>query len=1581
MRRDLLIKSGSLAGTSDFRVLAPIKKGLVPSLDAVTYKTRVKRVLRTLHAGRTGGFEYEFARILSDAVERVGCIHSVGIAVLEPEDKVLLTVTFDGAWESYVRVIWQKVSRLLDLIFCNTDGYVLGYENSYEKWGAWLKQAQSEAYFLYATPGLTVDDTRYLQMEERVYRREAGSSAESRVTRIRIPTTEEIAERGIFSIDGMPGVDPTNAGFSKPLRIEQAGRPPFRQGVRSVVGLYRLADVYPPDRLADVNPPTTDGVILHRAAHELLPEFDRMLNDGNTYQLGIQRALKRFPEAMRWMLRPLVEPEVRQSLPVRLPDEPLLQDPRNVQGGILQNYPDVDHGCLLLLQFASPKGLADFLNALEVTSQAEPPLEAGKVATNVAFTVEGLRVAGLSDDEVRELPEEFVQGMERRAGLLGDLRINHPRRWRLPALNWHEGINARDVGEADETPRVDLSAIHAALQVRLQARPGATVPPRAELMAVMERLVGVHPDIKPLSLQWMQRQRNSTGEFEEHFGFVDSNSDPVLSRSKAGNRFSNQIHLGELLCGYPNLADKKNPLADAPERVRILLQDGSFLVMRKLRQDVGALDQALNEAVAQTASSGHPLTRDELKAKMMGRWPGGSDKAGDPLADADPPRSNNFHFNNDPQGALCPFHAHIRRANPRIINPAKGSRPPRIVRRGMSYGAPFSRNAGDAQRMRESLNQERGLVFMAYNASLGEQFEVLQHWLNGGNSSGSYSGESDPLTGFAESGRRRYFRFEHQGQTIRMALDGSDRLHDEPRPFVRLEWGAYFFAPSGKALAMLQQRAQAAHGHARPVTWSPEAGEFEIARLLDIEKRLGRDAAIAAWKTALEDPDAGTDFTTASIWAAIRERHGGVLQTPFAVLVAEKSMVDEVLLDRGHNLSVKGYLPRMHDSFGEIYLGLDAGQDGAYERESAACNDAIMALSTEDTFERARKSTKMALQALINDAISDARIDGESSWDLTVDVRELVDPLLADFCEEWFGLSTADNYFARSGYRWDWKPGQPPNYPGHFLAPSRYFFQPHPGDKVENVGKAHGLALRSTMTEFLRHRGAQITARVARAILDSAPGRDLDFAARTLIGAVIGFVPTVNGNILRILNEWLREGTLWSLRARLRGEAADFHDACNRLGAEFIPAMQLRTVPEVIWRTATAAHTLGEGPHQVEVKPGEIVVIGAISATQQSLQAGSGDRYHAFGGNRREASHPTHACPGADPALAVMLGFFSALVDSPLALRAGPGPLTLALNGRLTHPADDGLTALLPADALHLDRRSSILLRDVHAFEITNANVMLRATTTQLVAIGDSWLCDTYGWDDLASSLRNQGYDFDAATSEFASGGRLLAEMASDESLTKVKDYLTSPGAHPAKALLIGGGGNDVVHPDYSKDPPTPAPLFRMLVQSPQPGQEPLVEEEVRKFIDVELRDYYKKILDTVRPPTSVVSPTDIPILIHAYDHPIPDGRPLFGFSFLKPIFVQRGYNIPEFPVSSPDLVLARDVMRRLIDRLNRVVAGFADDSRKIYYVKLTETLASHYGSPQNYAQLWANELHPTAQGFDFLAAVIATKLRELNIG
>ena len=58
-----------------------------------------------------------------------------------------------------------------------------------------------------------------------------------------------------------------------------------------------------------------------------------------------------------------------------------------------------------------------------------------------------------------------------------------------------------------------------------------------------------------------------------------------------------------------------------------------------------------------------------------------------------------------------------------------------------------------------------------------------------------------------------------------------------------------------------------------------------------------------------------------------------------------------------------------------------------------------------------------------------------------------------------------------------------------------------------------------------------------------------------------------------------------------------------------------------------------EGEHEVAVKPGDIIVAGAVSATQQNLVEGRRDVYHAFGGNRRVTGHPTHSCPGAHPAL------------------------------------------------------------------------------------------------------------------------------------------------------------------------------------------------------------------------------------------------------------------------------------------------------------------------------------------------------------
>lgn len=1542
MRRDSTHKTCSLLGASDLMVIAPIKRGLVPSLDAMTYKTRVKRVLRTLHLSRTLAHENELARVLSDAVERVGRIHSVRIVVLEARDQVLLAVTFDGAWESYVRVIWQKVARLLDLVFCNTEGYVLGGESSYEAWGDWLRSAQAKTSFLYSTPGLTVDDTHYLRMEERLLRRTAHADVD--LVRLAVSSAEETAD-SLYK----EGVDPGNAGYGEPLSVDVAGRPAFRQSLRTLAGLHRLIDVYPAV--------TDDGRVLRNAAKELLPELVRMVRDsGSTYEPGILRARERFDEAMRWFESVVHDPVPVAHTPPPLPASPAYPNLADIQGGIIESYKDVSHGCLLLLSFDNAAALAAVLDpaVLSITSAANSAPTG--IIVNIAFTLEGLRLAGLSDAEIEALPEEFVRGMERRAGLLGDVRSNHPLRWSLPAVNWSLGVTAPDIARDDPQPRLSLGAVHAVLQLRLPiataAASGAT-PPRQLLMTELQRLKGLVPGLRPQSIQWMERFTQA-GHVVEHFNYVDGDSQPVFEKSKAGTRYENHVHLGEVLRGHANAADHAPMQAPAPGSVQELLLNGSFLVLRKLRQDVEAFEEVLGRAVDDASKSSNrgvaAMGPDDYRAKMMGRWPLGSAKVGEPLARFDPGNLNDFRFRSDANGAQCPFHAHIRRANPRWTPPpdlteqmGDGSRPARLFRRSMPYGPRHVPSPGDPAASQDSLNKERGLVFMVYNADIGEQFEVVQRWLSGGNSSGAYSGESDPFLGVAESGRPRYFRFEEGGETVRVALDGSDRLHEEQRPLVRLEWGMYLFAPSLPTLRKLKARAAAPK---KGISWHAVQGERLIDRLREVESREGPVAGALAWKASLEDGEAAAEFETASIFAAVREHHHGVLRTPFGVLAASRELVDEVLLDANDRLSAEGYWPRMERSFGGIYLGQDARTDGRYEAESAACNAAIMALDDNDTFLTARQVTQDAMAALVADAIRHATDDEEPRWELTLEARELLDKLLGAFCEAWFGLDERDGLFRKHGYRRDWQSPEPPDYPGHFMAPSRYFFQPCPGAEVVRVGSEHGVALERAMRVYLARFGAGIKAKVTRAVLNSpVAATDPGFAARTVAGAIMGFVPTVDGNLRRVLNEWLREDTLGALRARHAGSpAADLTTAKSRLLGPFLQAMQLCAAPELLWRKVRVPHKLGNDPsgkHNVDLRGDDIVVAALISATQQSLSEGNPTLSQAFGGARQHPptrAHPTHACPGRGAAMAMMLGFLSALVESPLKWRAGPAPLTLSVEG-LT-----GLPLQVPSYLTRAPRR----------------RVWATAVSTKpLLAFGDSWVSDL-SWGSLLNSLGGLGY---TSPANFCSPGIRLEAMARPRVLGDIEDYLLDAPEAP-KALLISGGGNDVTSGLIGL--PSASALYRMLLQKPASGTDALNYPEVKSFIDGTLYGHYVTILDRL------VGMTSVPIVIHAYDHPIPDGRgPASMVNWLKRIFDER-------EISDP--TMSAGAMKVLIDRLNAMVVKLTlkYPGGRVHHVKLTGELAKHYGN--DHKLLWENELHANEKGFDILAAVVDAKLKSLGV-
>jgi Dyp-type peroxidase family len=220
----------------------------------------------------------------------------------------------------------------------------------------------------------------------------------------------------------------------------------------------------------------------------------------------------------------------------------------------------------------------------------------------------------------------------------------------------------------------------------------------------------------------------------EHFGYADGFAQPSIEGSgfepdpgagapaKDGWR---PIKPGELLLGYRDEQDATTP-APPPDDFGI---NGSFLVYRKLYQDVATWRRVLRDAAAE-----YPGGEELLAAKIVGRWRDGtpldvSPDRPDPAIVADRSRNNAFDYADDPDGLRCPIGAHVRRMNPRRSLPFDGKlvNRHRIMRRGITYGERLPEGAEDD-------GQDRGVIFMCLQASLARGFEFVQsQWANGGN--------------------------------------------------------------------------------------------------------------------------------------------------------------------------------------------------------------------------------------------------------------------------------------------------------------------------------------------------------------------------------------------------------------------------------------------------------------------------------------------------------------------------------------------------------------------------------------------------------------------------------------------------------------------------------------------------------------------------------------------------------------------------------------------------------------------------------------------------------------------------------
>ena len=1179
------VTSKSLAGPSEICMLMPIKAGFTDALATQTYEGRLASFTKLFSDLRAVSRESRLSRPFSDIVDRLETIHGVTISIVD--GKLLLAVHFDRPWEPYIRMVWEQLGHIFDLILCNCEGYVEAYRNNlgYEAFAGWIRKYQVDTATFYLSGNRTVDDVIYLDRLERQAR--AGAMDPAALATLALETPEEKAAKQRASLAGEAYLDY------------------IKQGVQAVAAFHALSYLYPKG--------SPDHDYLLRAARAVLPEqeFPRRADWQLTEENG--RALKTlqtvFFTELDWF-------ENYPESDARRPEaaEPLPFDPDNVQGGIATSY-GANVGCLALLQVTDPEAARQFLGAFQQQISWGAAVCADEDETrifrNIAFTAEGLARLGLAEDALGKLPGAFREGMAARAGLIGDLRFNHPDHWQLPERNW-----PLSGGESEQ--RIFLSSVDLVIQLRRLA-PAALDRSGFDplLVADLERIeLQAEGGLAVLSVQPMYAQGDPAAPVE-HFGFRDGISNPRPGQEGADD--PDVVPLGDVFLGQPNSRADRHPAKWSEP----LFKDGTFQVIRKLSQDVAGLNAAVTANIrgrSKMSRVERRAARDMLLAKLMGRT-----KDGAPLVGSRLPEANDFDYDQDPDGAQCPLFSHVRRTNPRD----DGEFIPRIVRRGMSYGPAYNE--------KEEAGAERGLIFQAYNASIAEQFEIVQRWVSGGNRTAPYSRLSDPILGVPEPGCPRQYRF----------ADGS--LVDlGEKPYVRLEWGLYLFAPSRVGLAEIAAAAPAERD------WRGE-GRASIASLRSLEAR-DRDAAFIAWKRLLEENESLDAQSHRAVWQAVREDHNGVLATPFGVLAGSAELVEKVLSEPD-DFSVIAYQERLSRCLGANYLGMDPPEhDELADRVNAVFNS----VDEQTAFAVALPRALQLLGGL-------GKVGGQA----TIPLAKYVDLALAEISKLWFGIPDAPTLLELMGGAepnpgaFVQAAGEPPagaatsHCPAHVNSASRFVFQPQPTDAVNATasreGQRFGEAVAGFVGQLVEGPGwpSPLVEELYRALQQD--GQAEAFAS-VLIGGLLGFLPTVQGNFLVSSRDWLREGDFWRVQnaylSARRGGADEAEAAFAAIAPQLARSMARRPVPAMIHRRATRDLRLGD----VQVTAGQTVVVGLVSA---AAERNFEDVSWVFGGEYYGSPRVTHACPGRKLGMGTLLALLAALFELPGSLRSSPSTSAL----------------------------------------------------------------------------------------------------------------------------------------------------------------------------------------------------------------------------------------------------------------------------------------------------------------------------------
>ncbi|HJT42244.1 MAG TPA: Dyp-type peroxidase [Rhizomicrobium sp.] len=451
------------------------------------------------------------------------------------------------------------------------------------------------------------------------------------------------------------------------------------------------------------------------------------------------------------------------------------------------------------------------------------------IAINIGFTFSGFLALELPTRTLARLPPEFIDGMRKRAAILGDDKIASDKDgdavqhwdpvWRTGQAHIIIGLNSGIDGAGNPLPGLDRETEYLeercaeyGLQIlRGHGKNNAAWQDACALLA---------PDG---NVQMEKNKATYKPVPREHFGFIDGISNPVFD-GQFGDPHADQmmsigngkllptvagrsdldrwapLATGEFLLGYPDEAQEVADMA-APNEI---MRNGTFMVFRKLHENIKSFKDYFDRAAQVYARANNVPVADAcmiLKAKMAGRWEDGvpvavastiaewkafnAKNAGNSGPDW---AYTNFTYGDDPHGAKCPVAAHMRRTNTRDsltgTSSALNNRR-RILRRGQPYGKTVEDDDGD-----------HGIIFMVMCASIERQFEfVQQQWINYGLDSNAGS-DTCPIVGNRRGDSKFIVPVDPKSQDTPFIAAGIPQ-------FVEMRGGDYFFLPSMTALRMI----------------------------------------------------------------------------------------------------------------------------------------------------------------------------------------------------------------------------------------------------------------------------------------------------------------------------------------------------------------------------------------------------------------------------------------------------------------------------------------------------------------------------------------------------------------------------------------------------------------------------------------------------------------------------------------------------------------------------------------------------------------------------------------------------------